>query len=382
MAFKFALNFLKKQKPIDWKVPSPPYFLKAQDLFAVKGDKEIFIKKIFSAKSGIERRGPVILAPGIATNANIYRIDENGGFLSLENNLSFANLLASKGFTVYCYHPGYCQRVHNRYVYRRCRQSIYYDQFRKTSPTLNFLELVDQDVPMVLDLVRRDSGARRVSWVGYSLGGMMMYAYLAKNSNAGVSNVVAIGSPITLNQIFVRILPLINWLTNALGFEERSFVGAVAQNFVPITRLIRRIPGTVLCYNPVAAPLLWNPFNISSAAAKTLLGKIVEPVPEKLQKSISTMISEGLACKEYGPEVVKSMGHIRKNKINFLFFYGVNDVIAPPDTVLLAHEIISPDDLDNLVGVPSAGHVDIIIGKNAREKVWLPTAKWLIEKTS
>ncbi|WP_028316889.1 alpha/beta fold hydrolase [Desulfatibacillum aliphaticivorans] len=376
--------FWPKQETVlvDRGAPKAPHFLMAQDLFARKGSRELFIKKIFSAKAGIRRRGPVILCPGIATNANLFRMDDQGGFLSLGNNRSFATYLASEGFTVYCFHPGYAQRVYNRYVVRHCRQSMFYGKMRTTPPTLDFVELVDREVPMVIERVRRDSGSSNISWVGYSLGGMMMYTYLAKTLDATVRNVVTIGSPITLHQIFVRIIPLINWITRALGFEEKSFVGTVTQNFVPITRAIRKIPGPVLRFNPIASPLLWNPFNMSGKAAKTLLGKVVEPVPNSLQKSISTMISQGLACKQYGPELVKSMGYIRKNKAKFLFFYGGADVIAPPDTVLLAHEIITPNDSNNLIGVNAAGHVDLMIGENAREKVWLPTGKWLMENTS
>ncbi|MBI9076306.1 MAG: alpha/beta fold hydrolase [Desulfatibacillum sp.] len=377
------MAFWSKQETllVDRGTPKPPHYLIAQDLFARKGSREIFIKKIFSARGGIQRRGPVILCPGIATNANLYRMDDMGGFLSLENNRSFATHLASEGFTVYCFHPGYSQRVYNRYVSKHCRQSMYYGKIRKTPSSLDFVELVDREVPLVLERVRRDSGSSHISWIGYSLGGMLMYTYLAKTLDPSVKNVVTIGSPITLHQIFIRFLPMLNWVTSALGFEESSFVGTVSQNFVPITRAIRRIPGPILKYNPIAAPLLWNPFNMSALAAKTLLGKVVEPVPNSLQKSISTMISQGLSCNQYGPELVKSMGYIRKNKTRFLFFYGGNDVIAPPDTVLLAHEIITPTDSGNLIGVHSAGHVDMIIGENAREQVWLPASNWLIERT-
>jgi len=60
-----------------------------------------------------------------------------------------------------------------------------------------------------------------------------------------------------------------------------------------------------------------------------------------------------------------------------LFFYGTNDMIATPESVFLARETISPDEPDNLVGVPTAGHLDLVMGKNAFENVWKPSLEWL-----
>lgn len=36
--------------------------------------------------------------------------------------------LAAEGFDVYLYHPGYTDRVHNRYLSRHCPRSIHYQK--------------------------------------------------------------------------------------------------------------------------------------------------------------------------------------------------------------------------------------------------------------
>ena len=61
------------------------------------------------------------------------------------------------------------------------------------------------------------------------------------------------------------------------------------------------------------------------------------------------------------------------------FFYGTADLIATPESVFLAREVISPRDPHNLVGSP-AGHVDLLLGKTAPADVWKPTLEWLKEK--
>jgi pimeloyl-ACP methyl ester carboxylesterase len=381
MTEKVSLSlFDSRTRLADHSEPTPPYFLKAQDLFVVHNGHEVFLKKIRSLSPNIPSLGNVVLAPGLATNANIFRIDDMGGFLRMDHNRSFANMLAARGFTVYLYHPGYTQRVHNRYVYQHCRESRYYHRRHRVLESLDFDFLVNVELPLVLGKVAEDSGEDDVSWVGYSLGGMLMYAYLARNPQARVHNLAAIGSPVTLNQIFIRAIPYTNMATKALGFEEAAFVGAVSQNFVPITRIIRRMPGSVLKANPLSM-FLWNPFNISGKVIKILLGKIVEPIPRSLENSFSQMIAKKLECPIYGTGVLKSIDDARRRKTNFLFFFGENDMLATPDSVLLAHEILTPKDSRNLLGVKSAGHVDLIVGNNAITKVWRPCTEWLVEKT-
>jgi pimeloyl-ACP methyl ester carboxylesterase len=371
-----GFELFKKRTLPDHKPPIPPYFLKADDLFIRKHEREIFIKKIYSVSEDIPKRGSIIMAPGIATNANLFRIDDRGGVLDLSHNRSFANLLASEGFSVYLYHPGYTERAHNRYVCKHCKESIYYGGRYVIPPTLSFVELAEIEVPMLLHLVTQDAGEENISWIGYSMGGMLMYSYLSRHSAEPVKNVITIGSPITLNHIFVRVIPYTNMASRALGFEESAFLGMFSENLVPLTRLIRILPNWLLRYNLLSL-LLFNPLNIYPNTIKTLLGKIVEPIPGMLEACFADIIVYSSSCGTGYTSYLANLQNLRKTNKNFLFFFGPNDVIAPPDSIYLAHEIISPDIWHNLIEVPSAGHVDLIVGKNSLEKVWLPVAEWL-----
>ena len=119
----------RAKKPlIDQMPPVAPYFLAGEDLFVQKAQTEIYVKHLFSKAEILPRLGPVIMSPGICCNANVFRIDTRGGCLSLAHNRSFANLLAAEGFDVYLYHPGYTDRVHNRYLSRHCPRSIHYQK--------------------------------------------------------------------------------------------------------------------------------------------------------------------------------------------------------------------------------------------------------------
>ncbi|MBW1988453.1 MAG: alpha/beta fold hydrolase [Deltaproteobacteria bacterium] len=366
---------------VDQHEPKPPFYLAAEDLLVEKGTPELFIKHIYCANEKVPGRGAVVMAPGMATNANIFRMDDEGGLLSLEHDRSFANLLASQGFSVYLYHPSYTERVHNRYVCAHFPESVHYCGTYRAPANLTFDTMVNDEVLRVVHYVTEVRGEKDISWVGYSLGGMLMYAYLAIHPDRRVKNVVTIGTPITLNQLFIRVVPFINWMVRELGFEESDVVGGVSSRFVPMSKAIGLIPGKVLRYNPISL-LLANPFNLDDRVVKMLLTKVVETVPGPLAGSFSKMIVRGLDCKTYSPNMVRDMDETKKEKTNFLFIFGQYDLMAPPDTVLLAHEIITPHVTDNVIGVPKSGHVDIVVGKNAREKVWLPVTEWLKEKNS
>ncbi|MBW1987980.1 MAG: alpha/beta fold hydrolase [Deltaproteobacteria bacterium] len=361
---------------VDRRAPQPPYFLQAEDQFPTDGEREIFIKKIYSASASLPRRGAVVMAPGLAANANLFRTDDRGEILHLNHNRSFANLLASEGFTVYLYHPGYTERVHNRFVATHCPQSIHFRKRYQTPPNLDFSYLADKEIPLVLKHACEDFGNPWVSWVGFSMGGMLMYAYLSKNEDLRVRNVVTIGSPVSLNELFLRIAPYTNMVSQALEMEERTFLGTAAGGLVPVTRLIRKFPASVVRYNPFFM-FLWNPFNIRAKTVKTILGNIMEPIPAALHASLRTMVGEGVNSRMYSPEMIRKMRKANREHTNFLFFFGQYDLMARPDSVLLAHEIITPKVPENLKGVPATGHLDLVVGENAMQKVWRPTCRWL-----
>ncbi len=361
------------------KEPSPPFFLKAENLFARKNGRELFIKKIHSLSPDIPKRGPVVLAPGIANNANLYRIDDQGKVLSLDHNRSFANLLASEGFQVYLYHPGYTARVHNCYVCQHCKESIYFGKQYNVPSSLNFSEIAEHEVPLVIEFVRTHSQEQYISWIGYSMGGMLIYSYLSKHRDRSVRNVITIGSSISFNQVSIRVIPYTNMISGMLGFEETAFLGTISENFVPLTNFINYLPGWLIRYNLMSF-ILWNPFNINESTLKTFMRRVVEPIPSGLENSFARMIFKEFQNHPDFTSYLESMRTIETLGINFLFFYGQNDMLISSDSIYLTHEIISPNNMNNLIEVPSVGHVDLIVGKKSMEKVWIPATEWLKEK--
>ena len=56
---------------------------------------------------------------------------------------------------------------------------------------------VNHDVPAILNHIQRETGHERVNWVGHSLGGMLMFAYLETSPEAWrIANFVGMGSTV------------------------------------------------------------------------------------------------------------------------------------------------------------------------------------------
>jgi pimeloyl-ACP methyl ester carboxylesterase len=375
-----VLNWKTKRKLVDEKPPTAPYYLTSEDLLIHKSGREIFVKRIFSVAKDIPKYGPVIMSPGLCANANVFRIDDKGKCLAMDHNRSFANLLASEGFDVYLHHPGYSDRVHNRYVSRHCKESIYYKKRYRVPTEYGYGDLINIEAPAIIDFVCNHSRSKNVSWIGYSLGGMIAYSYLAKNHVNQIKNLVTIGSPMALNQVFFRFIPYINFTSLILGFEEDALLGKLTQNMVPLTRTIRALPDWFVRFNLIS-PYLFNPMNINNATIRTLLGQIAEPMPKGLQQFFSKFVQRGYSSQEKFTNYLDRLRSLKRTRKNFLFFYGGSDMIATPDSVFLAREVISPNDPHNLISVHSAGHIDVIVGKNSPQQVWRPTLEWLKGKS-
>lgn len=95
---------------------------------------------------------------------------------------------------------------------------------------------IEFDLPAAIGLVKELTGAEAVNWVGHSMGGLVMYAYLARGGE-GIGSVAAIASPgyfggDGLKMPYVGLIRLFTWLP-AFHFEYLArgaapFVASVA----------------------------------------------------------------------------------------------------------------------------------------------------------
>jgi lysosomal acid lipase/cholesteryl ester hydrolase len=136
------------------------------------------------------RKLPIVLCHGLGLNATFWTI----------TNDHLPEQLAARGYEVFLYDnrgSGESSRVGRiGKLNAALRQSLLLEW---GDGTWNVDELALYDVPAVLDYVKVATGQERVNWVGHSLGGMLLFAFLEISPERGrIANFVGMGSTIIL----------------------------------------------------------------------------------------------------------------------------------------------------------------------------------------
>lgn len=111
---------------------------------------------------------PVVLVHGIVTNGRNFDIDED---------TSLARALSARGFDVWIASLRGAGASEHR------------------SDDFTFDDHAVFDAPAIVSYVREQTGQARVDWVGHSMGGLVLYAYLARGGT-GIERAVTLGSPV------------------------------------------------------------------------------------------------------------------------------------------------------------------------------------------
>jgi lysosomal acid lipase/cholesteryl ester hydrolase len=145
----------------------------------------------YRAQNPDPRKLPVILCHGLGLNATFWTITDN--------HLPYQ--LSARGYEVFVFdirgsgengQPGRRDRIN-----KVLRQTLL-REIGERKWTVD--DLVQYDVPAILDHVRSKTGQYRVNWVGHSLGGMLIFPFLELSPNPErIANFVGMGSTIILN---------------------------------------------------------------------------------------------------------------------------------------------------------------------------------------
>ena len=320
---------------------------------------------------------------GVCTNGNGGQVrvergsPHDGVVRTLDHDRSFLNVLALHGITTYAVHPPHAERVFNRYVIPHTPAGHSIGKRYKTPRYYNFDYLINVYIPQIIDIVCKDSGQKQISWIGFSLGGMLIYAYLAKYDDSRIKNVITIGSPVSFPKLLFKLISTINPISKTLGFQERALTSIFSENLIPISKQLLSLPTNLLRRAPFN--LLYNPKNISDPILDTLFRYVVEPMPPGLEKDFLDFLRHGFVLKDKEGEFdfLQLLGRINNGKRNFLLIYGEEDALATPESVWLAYSKLIPGGNCEIISIPKAGHVDLFLGDPAPE-VWKHCAQNLV----
>lgn len=241
---------------------------------------------------------------------------------------------------------------------------------------MRFEAMVAHDLPTAVRTVRARTGSATVDFVGFSMGGMLLYAALERTLPAGeLRRAAFVGSPGRIHSPFaplrvLRFLP--RWLIPRLRVRVLSRIIAFAAEWVPPTPLHR---------------IVYNPRNLPRGVAAAALVNMVEDLPGPL---LADFAAWAFGDGELRVAGVRSLDGLRHVRIPVIFLAGAADGLAPPSAVRAAYEAWGadlPDFTDKRLHVLGAaygssadyGHGDLAIGTHVAREVFAPIAAFLGE---
>ena len=218
----------------------------------------------------------------------------------------------------------------------------------------------------MVNLVRHETGAPEVTWIGHSMGGIVAICHLERYENPGIGQLVTVGSQVTMPNGLLAI----QFLREMLETRGEMLVGQLrGEQIVAATR--------TSVHN-----MFFNQRNVAPSISEALGTWAVDvPAVGVLQQYMALARSGELfdARKEYG--YARNLGNVN---VPILISCGADDQFAPPAVQQYMYDRVGSEDKTLLVYgresgfAADAGHNDALVGLNSQAEVFPTIERWLM----
>jgi pimeloyl-ACP methyl ester carboxylesterase len=227
----------------------------------------------------------------------------------------------------------------------------------------DFDDHLNKDVESIIEFVLSRTGARKVHWVGHSMGGMLILAHLGLSKDPRIASATAIGSPTDfsaartfLSDALLRIKPAI------AGFPFFPFFFAARL----ITPVINYVPDKFIAG--------FNTANMEPSTARRAIALAAQLVTSnKIWMNFGRFIETGRFETQDGRPYLADLPTC---KTPMLIVAGTRDNMAPAASVNWICRAGNENlrkcvTLGKQTGFSADyGHMDLIVGKKAEEEVF------------
>jgi polyhydroxyalkanoate synthase len=297
------------------------------------------------------RRHPVVCCHGLGAN--------HGAF-DAGPDLSLARELAARSYTVFLLdlrghgaseHPTW--RGEHRFGWA-------------------FDDYLLSDMPAAIDAACHAVGSRAVHWIGHSMGGLLLYAYLAGGGSSAIRSGVTIGSSL-------------DYSGSASGFKRlaglRRFAARVPA--IPIGPILRAAaPFIGRTTTPLERFNIW-PTNVEPAVWRKLSIEGFHWVSGPVMAQLATAMDPGGLRSRDGS--IRYTDGLAAASAPVLALAGDRDEQCPPDAARVTHEALGSARRELRVFGPEHGqedhygHFDMLVGRRVHEEVFPHVFAWLDE---
>jgi pimeloyl-ACP methyl ester carboxylesterase len=235
----------------------------------------------------------------------------------------------------------------------------------------HFEDHLREDVPAIITRVLELTGAPAVHWVGHSMGGLLVQAYLAANQNALIASAVTLGSPADFSRMdnkAFNVLLRLRWVARYHPIFPLPFLGRSVTPFAH--RLHDFFHG--IFYAPNVYPQTISKF-LALAAQLVTSGT--------LWLDFGRFVETGV----FGPgDGTTYIEKLPASKVPLLIMGGSKDGLAP-EAAVKAADAMTGDSAERqciILGKGSGcredyGHVDLLVGKRVESEVFPLIHQWV-----
>lgn len=319
---------------------------------------------------------PVILCHGLSYNAQ---------FWTLDPSVSLADYLSGLGYDVWVVSLRGCglsqkwvmkldaapTMAVGSVIRRATRGKIAPTGYSTLDPKFakwNLDDHVNYDVPALVHLVRQSTGAPGVTWIGHSMGGIIALAHLARYQNPGISELVTVGSQMTMpnGQLAVQ------FLTEMIRTRQGMITGQL-------------VPEELIADTKTSVDnMFFNEANVDPRVYRSLTTAGTDIPSIGLLQQYMAMATRGElldASKQFS--YARSLQNVT---VPVLLACGSADQLAPPPVQQYLHDHVGSADKTLMVFgraqgfAVEMGHNDSLVGLASRAQVYPTIERWMSER--
>jgi lysosomal acid lipase/cholesteryl ester hydrolase len=307
---------------------------------------------------------PVVLCHGLGLNATFWTITDD----------HLPSQLTARGYQVYVFDirgSGDNAKLGNEERVNLMMRQTFLREWGERSWTVD--DVVNYDVPAILEYVKNDSGQERVNWVGHSLGGMLAFPYLEFSPDAArFANFVGMGSTIIQAQT-----PQVDMLRANRALRALSLVASPGRMGRPLKYF--HVPGMEMIDR-----FYYSNANVDRETVSRFYGYTLEDTGPGALRQLDPYLQYGHMLSADGSvDYTTRLGDI---KTPTLLIAGDGDIMSDvPSTEIVLTSLGSSDKSLMRFGrangyVADYGHCDLVWSRHAAKEVFPLLIDWLDQR--
>jgi predicted alpha/beta hydrolase len=224
----------------------------------------------------------------------------------------------------------------------------------------DFDDIVSLDVPAALERVREATGARRVLWVGHSLGGQLLVAHLARGGAEDIAGGAALCAPVRFEvpRTHARLARL---TANLLPASWRIPTRAVHQALAPFADRAR--------------PWQEATRETEGPVTRGMMVHGTEDISAGMARQVAAWLSSGSLC-DRGDQV-DYVAAMQGTRVPLWVLAADGDHLCSPRAAEPLVHAGTPGRVTWTVLGSRWGHLDPLVGRDAPGQVHAPLVRWL-----